>query len=180
MKARLTAVAKTVPQTFGIATSPFGSCLVADSPQGICFLSFFEPGGEIPAVEELRSLWPGAAIFSDDTRAAQQIGEIFSPADAEKPSIPVCVHGTDFQLRVWRALLAIPFGTTTTYAQIAANAGNPRACRAAGSAVGANPVSFLIPCHRVIRSDGTSGQYRWGSSRKKIMLDWEKAALAAP
>ncbi len=160
----------------GITPSPFGACLIADSPRGICHLSFFDPGGETPALDELRALWPTASIDFDHARAKQMADEIFSSAHQSRPPIRVFVRGTEFQRRVWRALLDVPSGATVSYAKLAATIGNPQACRAIGSAVGVNPVSFLIPCHRVIRSDGTIGQYRWGADRKPIMLAWEKSA----
>lgn len=160
----------------GMAPSPFGACLIAESPHGICHLSFFDPGGETAALDELRALWLTTAIEYDHARAKQMADEIFSPARRSSPPIRVFACGTEFQRRVWRALLDVPSGATVSYAQLAAAIGNPQAYRATGSAVGANPVSFLIPCHRVIRSDGTIGQYRWGADRKPIMLAWEKSA----
>jgi AraC family transcriptional regulator of adaptative response/methylated-DNA-[protein]-cysteine methyltransferase len=159
--------------TAGVASTPFGDCLIADSPRGICHLSFFDPGGKIKAIEELCSAWHHAEIIWDHAHTARLGEEIFTPAPPSREPLAVFVCGTEFQLRVWRALVLVPPGACVSYAMLAAAAGNPQACRATGSAVGANPVSFLIPCHRVIRSDGTPGQYRWGAVRKKVMLAWE-------
>jgi AraC family transcriptional regulator of adaptative response/methylated-DNA-[protein]-cysteine methyltransferase len=161
--------------TTGIARSPFGYCLIAESPRGICHLSFFDPGGKTKAIGELCAAWPNAEITWDHEHAAKLIDGIFPPASPSTPPLKFFVRGTAFQLRVWRSLLQVPRGACVSYAILAAAAGNPRACRATGSAVGANPVAFLIPCHRVIRSDGTTGQYRWGTVRKSAMLAWEKS-----
>lgn len=158
----------------GVAPSPFGECLIADSARGICHLSFFDSGGEATALAELSASWLHAEIHQDAEHAAALVARIFSPVQPSESPMRVCISGTDFQLRVWRELLRVPPGACISYAMLAAAAGHPRACRATGSAVGANPVCFLIPCHRVIRSDGSPGQYRWGADRKRAMLAWEK------
>lgn len=156
----------------GVADSPFGHCMIAEAPRGICHLSFFDDGGREKAIAEMLAEWPLAELAWDEKRAAGLINGIFTAAP---PSLPpkLCVQGTDFQLRVWRALLRVPMGALVSYGNLAAAAGNPQASRATGSAVGANPVSFLIPCHRVIRGSGTPGQFRWGAARKRAMLAWE-------
>jgi AraC family transcriptional regulator, regulatory protein of adaptative response / methylated-DNA-[protein]-cysteine methyltransferase len=154
----------------GQAKTPFGAWLVAESPRGIVSLSF----GECPQSEaELRQQWPGALFRRDDAVAEQITRSIF-----ELPSEPlrVFVKGTAFQLAVWRELTRIPPGSTTTYAQLARSIGHPAATRAVGTAVGRNPLAYLIPCHRVIRSDGGLGGYRWGVERKEAMLRREKIA----
>lgn len=159
----------------GVASSPFGDCLIAESPRGICHLSFFDPGGKTKAIEELQAAWLHAEIDWNHEHATRLIDGIFAPTPSFTPPLNVFVRGTDFQLSVWRALIQVPHGACVSYAMLAAAAGKPRACRATGSAVGTNPVAFLIPCHRVIRSDGNPGQYRWGEIRKQAMLAWEKA-----
>jgi AraC family transcriptional regulator of adaptative response/methylated-DNA-[protein]-cysteine methyltransferase len=157
----------------GVADSPFGNCLIGEAPRGICHLAFFDEGGRRDAIAALKADWPLAEISWDDAHAAGSCGRIFTePPD---PSSPwrLFVRGTPFQLRVWRALLEVPPGALVSYGKLAAAAGNPKASRATGSAVGRNAVSFLIPCHRVIRETGISGHYRWGALRKRTMLAWE-------
>jgi AraC family transcriptional regulator of adaptative response/methylated-DNA-[protein]-cysteine methyltransferase len=153
----------------GIASSPFGHCLIGDSPRGICCLSFFDTADKNAATAELRDVWPLADVIWDPSHARALAADIFS----SKLPMQVFVAGTDFQVRVWRALMRIPVGQTIAYGGLAAVVGNPRAARATGSAVGANPVSFLIPCHRVILGNGNPGHYHWGADRKRAMLDWE-------
>ncbi|RPJ35444.1 MAG: methylated-DNA--[protein]-cysteine S-methyltransferase [Verrucomicrobiaceae bacterium] len=159
----------------GVSLSPFGHCLVAESPRGICHLSFFDEGGENDAMAEIRAAWPLAELIRDDGQAAGLIDEIFTPAHSRSSPWKLFVRGTPFQLRVWRALLRVPAGALISYGALAAAVGNPRACRATGSAVGANPVACLIPCHRVIPQDGGIGHYRWGAGRKRAMLACENA-----
>lgn len=154
----------------GISISPFGNCLIADSPRGICHLAFFDDGERESALAEMRADWPQADVSRDDGHAAKLCGRLFhSPAEPWR----LFVRGTPFQLRVWRALLQVPPGTLVSYAKLAAASGNPQAARATGSAVGRNAVSFLIPCHRVVRESGHVGDYRWGAVRKRAMLAWE-------
>lgn len=162
--------------TVGVADSPFGKCLLAESHRGILHLAFFDEEEREAAFEELRQDLPDARLCFDDHHAARLAGRIFSNAGA-----PWRVHvsGTDFQRRVWQALTGVRPGCLVSYGALAAAAGNPKASRATGSAVGANPVSFLIPCHRVIRESGISGHYRWGAVRKRAMLAWEAARSTA-
>lgn len=158
----------------GIAESPFGHCLIADSPRGICCLSFLESNDKRAAIAELQNVWPLADVRWDSCHARTLADGIFKSVSG----MCVFVAGTDFQLRVWRELMRIPMGGTLAYGELAAIVGNPRAARATGSAVGANPVSFLIPCHRVILANGATGHYHWGADRKRAMLDWEGARAA--
>jgi AraC family transcriptional regulator of adaptative response/methylated-DNA-[protein]-cysteine methyltransferase len=155
----------------GIADNPYGHCLIADCPRGICCLAFFDAADKEAAAAELRDVWPLADVHWDPSHARALAGDIFS----SHRRMRVFVAGTDFQVRVWRALMQIPMGGTIAYGELAAIVGNPRAARATGSAVGANPVSFLIPCHRVILGNGTLGHYHWGADRKRAMLEWEAA-----
>lgn len=162
----------------GVAASPFGNCLIGESPRGICHLSFFDEGGRDHAIREMHDEWPLAAITWDEDNAASLCGKIFShPADASTPW-KLFVRGTPFQLRVWRALLRVPPGALVSYGTLAAAAGNANASRATGTAVGSNAISFLIPCHRVIRETGISGHYRWGAVRKRAILAWEAGSRA--
>jgi AraC family transcriptional regulator, regulatory protein of adaptative response / methylated-DNA-[protein]-cysteine methyltransferase len=156
----------------GVADSPFGMCLIGETPRGICHLSFFDESGREDAMAEMRADWPLAEVVSDDKHSARLAAGIFNP-DAQGRSWKLFVRGTPFQLRVWRALLRVPPGALVSYGKLAAAAGNPQASRATGSAVGGNAISFLIPCHRVIRETGIPGHYRWGAVRKRAMLAWE-------
>ena len=124
---------------------------------------------------ELRGYWPLAEVSWEQSHASALIGPIFSSAQ----SMPVFVAGTDFQVRVWQALLRIPMGSTIAYGELAAIVDNPRGARATGSAVGANPVSILIPCHRVILSNGAIGHYHWGADRKRAVLEWEATRITS-
>ena len=161
----------------GLAACPFGHCLIAETARGICHLAFFDEENRAQARAELHAAWPQAEVLWNDAHAARLAAEIFAPSLTEKPSSPrrVFVRGTSFQLCVWRALLRVPAGSHVSYRALAAAAGHPDASRATGTAVGKNPVAFLIPCHRVIRANGTPGQYRWGALRKRAMLAWESA-----
>jgi AraC family transcriptional regulator of adaptative response/methylated-DNA-[protein]-cysteine methyltransferase len=158
----------------GVARSPFGNCLLGETARGICHLSFFDDPERDEAADELRRDWPLADISWDDAFAEALAERIFHPGNTA-PSWKLHVKGTPFQLRVWRALLEIRPGTLASYGKIAALARNPNASRATGSAVGSNAISFLIPCHRVIRETGVSGHYRWGAVRKRAILAWESS-----
>lgn len=158
----------------GIHASPFGACLIATTGRGICALRFVDDRSD--AAAQLRQEWPGARLIADTSGTAPLAARIFRPF-VEPPPRPLAllVKGTNFQIKVWHALLALPFGSMTTYRMIASNIGHPEAARAVGNAVGANPIAWLIPCHRVIRESGTFGTYRWGEPRKAAMLGWEFA-----
>lgn len=151
---------------WGVAESPFGSCSLGWNSRGICHLAFHDQF----SVSETRlaGSWPHARLVRDDTAAQKRVHDIFFRRTATR--IPAFVSGTSFQLKVWRALLLIPRGNVATYASIAAAIGKPGAARAVGTACGANPVAWLIPCHRVIRETGIVSGYRWGTERKKVML----------
>ncbi len=159
----------------GIAASPFGNCLIGETPHGICHLSFFDDGNRESAIAEMKTEWPNAKISWDDAHATHLSEKIFTRAPNPASPIKLLVHGTPFQLQIWRTLLRVPLGASISYSELASAAGFPNAARATGSAVGRNSISFLIPCHRVIRADGKPGQYRWGTHRKRAMLAWEAA-----
>ena len=165
--------------TAGFAGSPFGTCLLAEGPRGICYLSLLESGGEEAAWGELADRWFGARLERDDDLAARMSERVFRrPGDPlARPALRGFVRGTVFQVRVWQALLRVPPGSLISYGQLAETVGMPSAARAVGSAVGANPLAWLIPCHRVIRQTGVLGNYRWGPERKRAMLIWEAAGL---
>lgn len=157
------------------AETQFGRVIVASSSLGVCFLGFFEEEGD--ALDELRLRFPKASLVegSDDFQLAAL--SHLQPDKQERTEVRLHLTGTSFQLKVWKALLSIPQGSVTTYGQLAQLIGSPKAVRAVGNAVGKNPVSMLIPCHRVIRSDGSIGGYHWGVDWKKNILEWEKKHL---
>lgn len=158
---------------YGFGGSPFGEALVAWNPRGISFLGFCEATGRDAAKTDLYSRWPDATLSSDDKGAGDLLFSIFERARQEP--IGVWLRGSPFQLKVWEALLAIPEGAFVSYGDIAKLAGRPGAARAVGSAVGSNPVAWLIPCHRVIRSAGALGEYHWGRATKYAMAGLEAA-----
>jgi AraC family transcriptional regulator of adaptative response/methylated-DNA-[protein]-cysteine methyltransferase len=164
--------------TAGFADSPFGRCLIGESPRGLCHLSFVDAGDGAAALAALREHWPRARLLHDDASAARVAGEIFEPRGERpaRPALRAFVKGTPFQVRVWRALLQVPPGTLVSYGRLAASLDKPAAARAVGTAVGHNPLAWLIPCHRVIRETGVIGNYRWGAVRKRAMVAWECAA----
>jgi AraC family transcriptional regulator of adaptative response/methylated-DNA-[protein]-cysteine methyltransferase len=164
---------------YGVHPSPFGECLLAVTERGLCGLSFVDAASPESSLEDLRSRWPRARMLADRARTAAMIRGIFgSPPEQKGASIPLLLKGTNFQIKVWEALLRIPPGSVTTYRCLAGTIGKPAASRAVGSAVGANPIAYLIPCHRVILSTGAFGNYRYGTTRKKAILGWEQAQLA--
>jgi AraC family transcriptional regulator of adaptative response/methylated-DNA-[protein]-cysteine methyltransferase len=165
----------------GVANSPFGRCLVGQSPRGICHFSFVDPGNLETALAALHADWPKARLNRDDAMATRLSARIFvGNRHVRRPSpLRVLVHGTAFQVRVWQALLKIPPGTLVSYGSLAAALNQPAAARAVGSAVGQNSLAYLIPCHRVIRETGVTGDYRWGSVRKRALVAWESAARAS-
>ena len=163
----------------GLYSSPFGDCFLAMIGREICHLSFVDQGQWQGHLEELRHNWPQATIIADDgERGRHMVERIFTPTGGNPfDPFPLLLKGTPFQLRVWQALLTLPMGAMISYQGLAAYIGCPTACRAVASAVAANPVGYLIPCHRVIRKSGEIHYYRWGSSRKKAMLGWEACQL---
>jgi AraC family transcriptional regulator, regulatory protein of adaptative response / methylated-DNA-[protein]-cysteine methyltransferase len=160
--------------TAGFGSSPFGDCLAALSPRGICHLSFVDNSRKT-SWDELRKLWPNAHWQRDDASTQKLLKQVFARPDRSQVRKPLkaFVKGTDFQLRVWRALLRIPSGRLLSYGQLASSVGAPSAARAVGSAVGSNELAWLIPCHRVIRQTGAAGEYRWDAVRKRAMIAWE-------
>ena len=157
---------------FGVAETPFGPWLVGQSTRGLTHVSFLEsPVMTDEAEARVRQDWPRAEFCRRDGAAGELAARAFaSPAPAPPPGLRAWVRGTKFQLRVWRALLAVPAGGLVTYGRLAEWSGAPRAARAVGTAVGDNPLAYLIPCHRVIRGTGIIGQYRWGTTRKRLLI----------
>jgi len=166
--------------TFGIHPTPFGPGLFAQTDRGVCHLAFLDSSGgatKREAVEALRAEWPGAILAEAPEETRELAQAIFNPGNTSPPPAPLSLFlkGTNYQIKVWTALLRIPPGAVTTYGGLAKALGAPKSARAVGSAVGKNPVAYLIPCHRVIRGMGAIGEYRWGSVRKKAILGWEAA-----
>ncbi|MEM8548030.1 MAG: methylated-DNA--[protein]-cysteine S-methyltransferase, partial [Pseudomonadota bacterium] len=149
-----------VPMHHGVGPTPFGPALLAWTDRGITFLAFLRERSGDEALLELQQQWPDAALLQDDPAAAPYLERVFAKSDTQP--LPLWLRGSPFQLKVWEALLAIPPGTHVSYQSIARALGKERASRAVGTAVGRNPVSWLIPCHRVITSAGGLGGYRWG------------------
>jgi AraC family transcriptional regulator of adaptative response/methylated-DNA-[protein]-cysteine methyltransferase len=164
--------------TLGFAGTPFGKCLIGESPRGVCHLSFVHSGNENAALAELQKEWPHARLVRDDSAIDSLSRRIFcrSAGSGLRSPLRCIVTGTAFQVRVWRALLQIPPGMLVTYGRMAEVIGRPTASRAVGNAVGRNPLAYLIPCHRVIRETGIAGEYRWGRIRKRAMHVWESSA----
>jgi len=162
---------------YSFAESPFGTILVASTTKGICYMAFAD-GNDDEAIAELKSKFPNAHYTQFLDAIQQNALFIFSQDWSKLSDIKLHLKGTPFQLKVWETLLKVPVGGLTTYGSLAGDLQNPNASRAVGSAVGDNPVAFLIPCHRVIRSTGETGQYHWGSQRKGAMLGWEAAHTA--
>ncbi len=154
----------------GYASTPFGMVLIALSPRGVCWLSFPDDGAD--AWDEMTAQWPQAEWLRSDEVARQMADRIFQPTASRVP-IRAHVKGSDFQVKVWRALLRIPAGSLVSYGALAGAAGFPSASRAVGTAIGQNTISYLIPCHRVIRQTGVMGNYRWDPIRKRAMIAWE-------
>jgi AraC family transcriptional regulator, regulatory protein of adaptative response / methylated-DNA-[protein]-cysteine methyltransferase len=162
----------------GFHDTPFGECLLGITSRGVCGLTFHD-GDRDAAWCDLQERWPGAAIHEAPRRTSTTARQIFDPlgTSSARP-LALLVKGTNFQVQVWNALLRIPPGRFAAYEGVAASIGNPKAVRAVGTAVGRNPVAFLIPCHRVIRASGAIGGYRWGLSRKRAILAWEAGRRA--
>ena len=161
----------------GVADTPFGPAFIAWSERGLSALDFIIPGQADMAESaraRLRADWPEAKLIEDSGGAAAWPDRIFPTAGGGlERGLSLWVRGTNFQVQVWRALLRIPAGAATSYGALAAALGKQGGARAIGGAVGANPVAWLIPCHRVLRGDGAIGGYRWGVDRKVAMLAWE-------
>jgi AraC family transcriptional regulator of adaptative response/methylated-DNA-[protein]-cysteine methyltransferase len=165
---------------YGFHPSPFGDALVMMTSRGLAGLAFADGEAEHQTVlEDMAARWPAAAYRQDPARTGQAAARIFDfhRWRADSPMNLVMI-GTDFEIRVWRMLLRIPVGKATTYGDIASRLGAPKAARAVGSAVGRNPLSFVVPCHRVIGKSGALTGYHWGLNRKRAILGWE-AGLAA-
>ena len=163
---------------YGFHPSPFGECLLATTARGICGFFFVKNRDRKNPLSELRFFWKKADIVEDPHASRELVDRIFDPsfADTSTP-LHLILNGTNFQIKVWEALIKIPFGAVVSYEDVAIQVGIPGATRAVGSAVGKNPVSFIIPCHRVIRKTADFGNYGGGTARKKAILGWEAAHI---
>lgn len=160
---------------YSYAESPFGNILVASTSKGICHMSFIE--SEPDGLNELRQSFPNARYKQVVDLIQQNALYIFTHDWSKLDEIKLHLKGTDFQIKVWETLLKIPLGGLATYGNIAKDIGNVNASRAVGTAIGSNPIAYLIPCHRVIRSTGATGEYMWGSIRKTALIGWEGAKV---
>jgi len=164
---------------YGFHDTPFGECFIAATERGVCGLSFVSD--TTPQVEfgRFEQKWEFAQLEENQGFTKEIAERIFHPDKRPSSKVTLLVQGTNFQLKVWEALLSIPAGSVTTYEHIARSIGHPGAVRAVGTAIGNNPVGFLIPCHRVIRKAGQIGEYHWGATRKRALIGWEMAHVTA-
>ncbi|MCD2470186.1 bifunctional helix-turn-helix domain-containing protein/methylated-DNA--[protein]-cysteine S-methyltransferase [Jiella sp. MQZ9-1] len=166
---------------YGYHPTPFGLAIVVANDRGLAGIGFAEPtdGGEAAALDDMRRRWPRARFIADAMRTGPFAKRIFEPSrwQRDRP-LKVVLIGTDFEIRVWQTLLEIPLGQAASYSTIAERIGAPKAARAVGAAVGRNPVSFVVPCHRVLGKSGALTGYHWGITRKRAMLGWEHGVLA--
>ncbi|WP_323970846.1 bifunctional transcriptional activator/DNA repair enzyme AdaA [Aeromonas hydrophila] len=159
----------------GVHDTPFGQAFVALTPRGICNFSFLDDQAPQAPLTSLAQSWPEAELREAPSRTQNVINTMFDSSKKADRPISLHVSGTNFQISVWRALLQIPPAKVVSYAQVASAVGNPKAARAVGLAVGANPVALMIPCHRVIQQNGKLGGYHWGETRKQAIHAWEAA-----
>jgi len=166
--------------SYGFHPNPFGECLLCVTERGICGLGFVDAGGQTKTLHDFQSRWPEAHWEENTRLTTPYISRIFAgeKRNGNRP-ITLVLQGTNFQIKVWEALLRIPMGSVVPYEDLAVTVCNARAARAVGGAVGKNPIAFLIPCHRVIRKAGGIGGYHWGTARKRAILAWEAARTQA-
>ena len=170
-----------IDMVWGAAPSPFGTAVATTTEYGLSGLGFADADTSVEqALEDLARRWPNARFRRDDQRVAPMIAHVFDPA-RWSPDHPVRVVliGTDFEVQVWETLLKIPVGKAATYQQVATRIGRPAANRAVGAAVGKNPISFVVPCHRVVGTSGALTGYHWGLPRKRAILGWEAGVISA-
>ena len=161
---------------YGFTNSPFGRCLMAFTSQGLCALEFVDDSEEEAVIEKMRRKWNDLWVYRSNMVDARFNFTRYLPDD-DRSGVDLCLRGTPFQICVWRKLLEIPTGSTVSYSELAASIGRPDAVRAVSAAVAANHIGFVVPCHRVIRNDGSAGKFRWGTLCKKAMIEWERNLL---
>ncbi len=164
---------------YGFHAGPFGRALAMITDRGLCGLAFSD-GDDDAALRDMTRRWPFASYVRDEAATAPYMRRVFDPArwQANEP-LRIVLIGTDFQVRVWEALLKVPMGTACRYGDLARDIGNDKASRAVGAAVGANPISFVVPCHRAVGATGALTGYHWGLTRKRAILGWEAGQVAA-
>ncbi len=164
---------------YGFHDCPFGRALILITSEGLAGLAFADEGKEESALADMTSRWPEATYVENHQATASYAKRIFE-SERWKPDQPLRIVfiGSDFEIRVWETILRIPFGKASTYSDIASHIGKPAAARAVGSAVGKNPISFVVPCHRVLEKSGGLGGYHWGLTRKRAILGWEAGVMA--
>jgi AraC family transcriptional regulator of adaptative response/methylated-DNA-[protein]-cysteine methyltransferase len=165
---------------YGFHASPFGEAIVVASPRDMAGLGFVDEGNRSAALADMMRRWPRAEFAADDEATQPFAARAFDPA-LWRPDAPlrIVMIGTDFEVRVWETLLRLPMGSATTYSDIARKLGKPKAARAVGAAIGRNPISFVVPCHRVIGRSGQLTGYHWGLTRKQAIIGWEAGQVAA-
>ncbi len=164
---------------YGYHPSPFGLALVMVTDYGMCGMAFCDTGDESASLADMTRRWPNAQYTEDSARTASYVARIFAPGRwQDNQPLRVTMIGSDFEIRVWETLLKIPMGKAVTYGGLAGAIGRPKAARAVGAAVGRNPLSFVVPCHRVIGSSGALTGYHWGLTRKKAILGWEAGQIS--
>lgn len=165
---------------YGFHPSPFGQALIMITERGLAGVAFADSGEEASSFADMSSRWPAARYIEDREATAPYAMRVFDPVNwASDRPLRVVLIGTDFQVRVWESLLKIPLGCAATYSDIARDIGQPSASRAVGAAIGRNPVSFVVPCHRAVGKSGALTGYHWGLTRKRAMLGWEAGRLAS-
>jgi AraC family transcriptional regulator of adaptative response/methylated-DNA-[protein]-cysteine methyltransferase len=162
---------------YGVHESPFGPLFIAMTKRGVCRAAFLEAENIDALLSELESCWPHASIAKNNTASKALVEAMFGIIPLPERPLSLHIAGTNFQLAVWRALLRIPAGALVSYGQLATAIGQPQSSRAVGNAIAANPVAFLVPCHRVIQQTGALGGYRWGQTRKQMIQLWERAQV---
>jgi len=172
----LKALGSGITMHYGFTPTPFGDALLASTARGLCHLAFVDSREREKALEELRGRWRNAEFVRDDARAREFANRIWNSQGGGDGELSLHVAGTNFQLKVWQALLDIGVRGHTTYSALAAAIGAEGSARAVSNAVGANPVGWLIPCHNVLRRDGSLGGYHWGEDRKRAILAWDSLA----
>ncbi len=166
--------------SYGFHSCLFGRAMIAATEAGLVGLSFVNEdasGSEAATLRDMQQRWPNANFTRDQAGTRPFVTQIFGQSDEADQTIRLVLIGSDFEIRVWETLLKIPQGRAVSYKDIAHHLGNPKASRAVGSAVGRNPISFVVPCHRVLRADGALGGYHWGLTRKRAIIGWEAARL---
>lgn len=166
---------KSLVINYSFSESPFGKIIAASTEKGICYMAF--ENDKHKALGDLHFKFPNASFFEKQDEFQQNALSIFTKDWTQLNTVKLHLKGTDFQLKVWESLLSIPMGKLSTYGNLAEKIGNPKASRAVGTAIGSNPVAFLIPCHRVIQSSGKIGGYMWGSDRKQLIIGWESSKV---